>query len=427
MSENVIKNDSFKSYYAAANIGFAVADKYGHLLSWAGKEALGEILKNNSTRFGAVGVGYYIYKTFTDNNLSDEAKAGNIAVNVAVFAVTATASAVGGIFTAPIAMGVGVALTVASMALTDEQMEAIGSKVLEVGENQYPRLLDEIAETTGDFQDNYYGNELGYEVSISTEALSNFVNCLGDLFLKNRLSQINDEINAETTADLQVFTADEITAMLDSQGFNGAELWNNFTETLTNIFQAQVEMEMEMQNYMGDNTIYVDPFAVGNYAQHDPIVLDLNGDGVTTTNVQENYVNFDLNVNGFAERTGWIDGNDGFLVRDINGNGKIDDGTEMFGDKTLLKNGKTASNGYIALKELDGNGDGKIDSKDTAYNELKIWKDSNSNGVTDNGELFTLAELGIESINTNYTYKNTKDENTNTVYGTGTYTPFFFK
>ena len=138
-----------------------------------------------------------------------------------------------------------------------------------------------------------------------------------------------------------------------------------------------------------------------------PIVLDLDGDGVETTK-QGTGTYFDHDGNGFAESTGWADKDDGLLVRDIDGNGKIDSGRELFGSETLLTNGAKAANGFDALAELDlaingGNADGQIDANDSAFNTLKIWQDTNSDGITDAGELKTLTELGIQSINLDYT------------------------
>ena len=133
-------------------------------------------------------------------------------------------------------------------------------------------------------------------------------------------------------------------------------------------------------------------------AQASPLVLDLDGDGVETTSAA-NGVYFDHDGNGFSEKTGWAGKDDGLLVRDINGNGQIDDGTELFGDNTILSNGQKAANGFEALKDLDSNNDGVFNSSDTAWNQVKVWKDGNGNGIVDEGELLTLEEANIEISN----------------------------
>ncbi|MBZ0255240.1 hypothetical protein K8I31_04215, partial [bacterium] len=97
-----------------------------------------------------------------------------------------------------------------------------------------------------------------------------------------------------------------------------------------------------------------------------PIILDLNSNGVETVSIKDGAY-FDHDANGFAEQTGWVGGGDGLLVRDLDGNGRIDTGRELFGDQTLLGNGSRASNGFDALAELDANHDGKIDATDAAW------------------------------------------------------------
>jgi hypothetical protein len=77
-----------------------------------------------------------------------------------------------------------------------------------------------------------------------------------------------------------------------------------------------------------------------------PLVVDLDGDGVETIS-KEDGVYFDHDKNGFAEKSGWAGADDGILVRDINNNGQIDDGSELFGNNTILSNGAKALNGFI--------------------------------------------------------------------------------
>ena len=67
--------------------------------------------------------------------------------------------------------------------------------------------------------------------------------------------------------------------------------------------------------------------------------------------------------------------------------------------KTALENGKNAVNGFEALADLDSNNTGKFDSGDEAWNEVKVWKDTNSNGVVDEGELLTLEQANVYKAN----------------------------
>ncbi|MBI5780046.1 MAG: putative Ig domain-containing protein [Rhodocyclales bacterium] len=152
-----------------------------------------------------------------------------------------------------------------------------------------------------------------------------------------------------------------------------------------------------------------------------PVALDLDGDGIETVPVA-NGVLFDHAADGFAERSGWVGRDDGLLVRDFNSNDAIDSGRELFGSETLLANGSKAANGFDALREIDTNGDGVIDANDAAFSELRVWKDANSNGRTDTGELLTLTEAGVQSVNLAYTNSSYVDAYGNAHKQVGSYT-----
>ena len=132
----------------------------------------------------------------------------------------------------------------------------------------------------------------------------------------------------------------------------------------------------------------------------DPLILDLNGNGIET--VAPNAANpilFDHNGDGIKTGTGWVAATDGFLVLDRNGNGTIDNGTELFGDSTALAAGGTAANGFAALAGQDTNADGVVNALDANFANLQVWQDLNQDGVSQAGELKTLTELGIVSLN----------------------------
>ena len=151
-----------------------------------------------------------------------------------------------------------------------------------------------------------------------------------------------------------------------------------------------------------------------------PLIIDLDGDGVETISLAHG-IHFDHDNNGFAEQTGWVGQDDGLLVRDINGNGFIDNGSELFGNNTLLNNGEKAANGFAALAELDENHDGKIDNSDAAYSQLRVWKDTDGDGVTDAEELMSLGDAGVASIATGYNESMVTDAQGNQHLQNGTY------
>ena len=155
----------------------------------------------------------------------------------------------------------------------------------------------------------------------------------------------------------------------------------------------------------------------------DPLVFDLGGDGITTVSLEESNAFFDLDNNGFAEKTSWVSAKEGLLAYDKNGDGIINGGNELFGDRTLMKDGKTlASSGFVALAEYDDNKDGKIDSNDVIYALLRIWQDSDGDGIASAGELRRLVDLGIVSIGLSYSNTGVTDSANNIQVRAGTFT-----
>jgi Ca2+-binding RTX toxin-like protein len=139
----------------------------------------------------------------------------------------------------------------------------------------------------------------------------------------------------------------------------------------------------------------------------DPLILDLDGDGLEITPLTKGIL-FDANGDTIKTGTAWAAADDGMLVWDRNGNGSIDSGAELFGDETILANGKKAVNGFAALSELDSNADGKFDANDTQYTNLRIWRDLNQDGVSQADELLGLAASGVQSINLTSTASSTR-------------------
>jgi Ca2+-binding RTX toxin-like protein len=142
-----------------------------------------------------------------------------------------------------------------------------------------------------------------------------------------------------------------------------------------------------------NDTVNVSIADGSHYTYVSPIALDLNGDGVKTLSIDQG-VQFDLLNTGNKVVTGWLSGQDGFLAVDANGNGQIDDRSELFGGGV--------GEGFAALATFDSNGDGVVNASDSLFGSLSIWQDANEDGLTDNGELKSLSAYGISGLNTAY-------------------------
>ena len=140
-----------------------------------------------------------------------------------------------------------------------------------------------------------------------------------------------------------------------------------------------------------------------------PIILDLDHDGIETLGL-ENAVRFDIDADGDKDKTGWVGADDGLLVRDINGDGIINDASELFGEETIKNDGTKAKDGYDALKELDSNNDGVINKDDELFDELKVWRDLNSDGITDENEMISLEAANVSEISLEYEESNIEDK-----------------
>jgi hypothetical protein len=129
---------------------------------------------------------------------------------------------------------------------------------------------------------------------------------------------------------------------------------------------------------------------------------------------------FDIDADGILDKINWTfwESEEGILTLDRNGNGRIDDGSELFGDATPLPSGETAPNGFAALgiydqTALGGNEDGVITSKDAVWSKLRIWIDRNQDGISQRQEMGPLARFGIIGLGLSFVQSDELDGNGN--------------
>lgn len=209
------------------------------------------------------------------------------------------------------------------------------------------------------------------------------------------LQAINDAVY-EYETELEVLLGlDSIDELLESM--NGVD-----TEEIADLIKG----------IQDENDAYED--ASEAQPPRDPLIIDFGTSGIDLCSLTDG-VNFDLDNNGYAEKTAWIGTEDGFLALDRNGNGTIDDGGELFGDQVDLGEGRLSSSGFEALTGLDDNEDMLIDEQDDCYNKLLVWVDSNHNGYSEEDELKSLSYYEIKEIQLNHTEDSVVDENTGTM------------
>lgn len=123
---------------------------------------------------------------------------------------------------------------------------------------------------------------------------------------------------------------------------------------------------------------------VGDAAQlKDPLVLNFDGPAAELSDLR---FSFDIDADGSAESLHFAGPGSGFLVLDHNANGRIDDGSEMFG--------ALSGDGFADLAALDSDGNGWIDENDPAFARLQVWR----KGAQGQDRLDSLADAGVGAL-----------------------------
>lgn len=143
----------------------------------------------------------------------------------------------------------------------------------------------------------------------------------------------------------------------------------------------QFEVTLEMQReYRHETSVSI---RAGDGVRKDPLVI--NFDGMAAELSGKKYT-FDIDADGVAEQISFVGSSSGFLALDRNGNGMIDDGSELFGTRS--------GNGFADLAAYDSDGNGWIDENDAIFAQLRIWsKDAAGNDI-----LSTLASRGVGAL-----------------------------
>lgn len=231
----------------------------------------------------------------------------------------------------------------------------------------------------------YYGNDVIYGMDGSDFLTGN----AGDDMLYGGNGY--DGLNGDTGNDLLDGGAGFDTAYF----FSKSKL--DFIVSTTNGVVTITDNSTSGVNHGTDTLVGVESlyFSDGFVSIASPIILDLNRNGVDLIDRSANSAAFDFDGDGLADSTGWFSPDDGMLVFDGNMNGLVD-GV----DEVSFTNAEGALSDLDGLRKLfDSNEDGILSDLDAEFGKFGIWQDSNGDGVQDAGELLTLTDMGISSIN----------------------------
>lgn len=189
----------------------------------------------------------------------------------------------------------------------------------------------------------------------------------------------------------------------------GLQYNNGYTTSTADVQQQALDCSV----YNGGGSYYTwDPIRgecveVINWS---PILVDVARDGYHLTSAGDGVL-FDLDGDGVPEQVAWTkaDSDDAWLAMDRNGNGKIDNGSELFGNRTpAFAPNITALNGFEALRVLEaGLPDHYIEATEAP---LLLWTDRNHNGISETDELVSVGAAGLAAIGTEYREKRRVDQ-----------------
>lgn len=129
-----------------------------------------------------------------------------------------------------------------------------------------------------------------------------------------------------------------------------------------------------------------------------PLVLDFDGGPVEMSAMSAAPASFDISGAGMCLATDWPSIANPWLAVDLDQNGAIDGGHELFGSGSVLADGSHAQHGFLALSEFDGNADGRVDAQDPRFGELLVWRDGDGDRRSSASELSDLVEEGVLAI-----------------------------
>ena len=198
------------------------------------------------------------------------------------------------------------------------------------------------------------------------------------------------------------------------------DLYDQSTDVVTvTTANADPDPEPEEPSCDETGTCEDDPGCGPYWEQCSPLIIDMGGNGFRLTSPDDG-VFFDLNADGVPEKISWTapESDDVWLAMDRNGNGLIDSGAELFGNRTPVYADTplpTAENGFVALSFTEGpsygrgSSDNIINARDAVFSRLLLWRDTNHNGISEGDELTPASQSAVLSIDTKFKESRRRD------------------
>lgn len=176
--------------------------------------------------------------------------------------------------------------------------------------------------------------------------------------------------------------------------------------------EIRFSLQLDMQRSYRQESSF--SLRLGDAAVVDPLVINFDG---SAAQLQDLRFAFDLDSDGQTDNVPLLAGNRGYLALDLNHNGRIDNGRELFGPGT--------GNGFAELAAYDSDGNGWIDEADPVFQQLQVWTPS-ADGAEGAGNLRTLAGVGVGALSTHavttpFALRTAGNSSLGTVRSTGAY------
>ena len=173
--------------------------------------------------------------------------------------------------------------------------------------------------------------------------------------------------------------------------------------------QISVAISLQMsRSYREETNVSL---RLGDAVKKDPLVINFGG---TAAQLQSQRFAFDLNGDGTAENVPLLTGHSGYLALDLNHNGRIDSGRELFGPAT--------GQGFAELARYDQDGNGWIDESDAVFTQLQVWTpEAGGNGQLQSAQALGVGALYLGATATPFELRDASNRSLGTVRSTGAY------